>query len=85
MSIFKVPLKPGLLFVVRDVVWCEEGLTDQDLKIKRIKIKCKKLHNSWKESGVPAWYPHQPNSWRLLGDLWDCTSLARNTAVYVLV
>lgn len=34
MSISKVPLKPGLLFVVRNTVQSEEGLTEQDLKKK---------------------------------------------------
>lgn len=60
---------PEPLFVVRNTVQGEEGMTDQDLKNKINK----KLHNSREEAGFQSQYPHLPNLQRLWGDLGDCT------------
>lgn len=60
MSISKVPLKPRPLFVVRNTVQSEEGLTDQDLKNQIIFsqiIEKLKLHNSWNEPGLQSQHP----------------------------
>lgn len=60
---------PQPLFVVRNTVQGEEGMTDQDLKNKINE----KLHNSHEEAGFQSQCPQLPNLQRLWADLGNCT------------